>query len=59
MQFQEPLGDEQPTWVEVKLGEAAGILRTERFVATVGPACRYCAFRRTCPAKSEGEQVLA
>ena len=57
VQFQEALGDEQPTWVEVKLGSAAHLLRTERFVATVGPACRYCAYLTACPAQALGEQV--
>jgi ATP-dependent exoDNAse (exonuclease V) beta subunit len=57
VQFQEALGADEPTWVEVKLGEAAHILRTEAFAATVGPGCRYCAYRSTCPAKPEGEQV--
>ncbi|MDQ5974424.1 MAG: hypothetical protein QG661_1633, partial [Actinomycetota bacterium] len=57
VQFQEALGDEQPTWVEVKLGEAAHTLRSETFVATVGPACRYCSYRSSCPAQPQGEQV--
>ena len=58
VQFQDPLGPERPTWVEVKLGEAAHIVRTEAFVATVGPACTFCAFRSACPARAEGEQVI-
>jgi superfamily I DNA/RNA helicase/RecB family exonuclease len=57
VQFQEALGDEQPTWVERKLGQAAHLLRAEEIVATVGPACSYCAYRTTCPAKIQGEQV--
>lgn len=57
VQFQEPLGSQWPTWVEVKLGAAARTLRTEDFRATVGPACRYCAFRTSCPAYPEGESV--
>jgi RecB family exonuclease len=58
VQFQAPLGLGEPTWVEVKLGQAAHILRSEEFVATVGPACRYCAYRSTCPAQREGRQVM-
>jgi superfamily I DNA/RNA helicase/RecB family exonuclease len=63
VQFQEPLGDAssavgEPTWVEVRLGEAARILRDEGFVATAGPACAYCAYQTTCPAKARGEQVV-
>jgi RecB family exonuclease len=58
VQFQEALGPDEPTWVEVKLGEAAHILRTEAFVATPGPGCSYCAYKTACPAKIQGEQVL-
>jgi PD-(D/E)XK nuclease superfamily len=58
VQFQEALGPDEPTWVEVKLGEAARILRTEAFVATPGPGCSYCAYKSACPAKIQGEQVL-
>jgi hypothetical protein len=59
VQFQEALGASSPTWIETRLGEAAQILRREEFVATVGPACRYCAYRTACPAQAEGEQVLS
>jgi superfamily I DNA/RNA helicase/RecB family exonuclease len=59
VQFQEALGSEQPTWVEIRLGQAAHVLRAEEFVATVGPACTYCAYASTCPARVQGEQVLA
>lgn len=58
VQFQEPLGGQSPTWIEVRLGEAAHLIRTESFPATTGPACRFCAYRSACPAQPEGEQVL-
>jgi superfamily I DNA/RNA helicase/RecB family exonuclease len=58
VQFQEALDIERPTWIETRLGEAAELLRDEAFVATVGQGCRYCAYRTTCPAQPEGEQVL-
>ena len=57
VQIQEALGSAEPTWVEVRLGAAAQIVRTEAFTANVGPACRWCAYRSACPAKPEGEQV--
>jgi len=57
VQFQEALPPEWPTWVEVKLGAAARTLRTEEFTASVGPACRYCAFKTSCPAWPAGEPV--
>jgi superfamily I DNA/RNA helicase/RecB family exonuclease len=58
VQFQEALGADEPTWVEVKLGDAAHIIRTEQFVASPGPSCSYCAYKTSCPAKTQGEQVL-
>lgn len=58
VQFQDAIGSESPTWVELRLGEAAQVLRSEEFDATLGPQCRYCAYRSTCPARAEGEQVL-
>ena len=57
VQFQEALSQEWPTWVEVKLGAAARTLRTEDFTATAGHACRYCAFKTSCPAWPAGEPV--
>ena len=57
VQFQEALPSQSPTWVEVKLGEAAHAIRTEVFSATLGSSCRFCAYRTSCPARSDGEQV--
>jgi hypothetical protein len=47
-----------PTWVHRRLGEAAMIIRAERHDARVGPACRYCPFRGSCPAQPTGQQVV-
>lgn len=59
VQFQQPIPSEGsgPTWVELKLGQAAEVLRDDTIRATVGSACRFCAFATACPAQSEGEQV--
>lgn len=57
VQFQEALPAESPTWVEVKLGEAAQTIRTEAFAATLGSSCRFCVYRTACPAQPDGEQV--
>ena len=56
VQFQDPLGDDAPTWVEVKLGEAVGLVRAEDFPAKTGDQCRYCAYTDSCPAR--GQQVV-
>lgn len=43
---------QSPTWIEVKLGEAAEIIRTESFTPKVNPSCRYCPYKRVCPTTS-------
>ena len=58
VQFQPALDGPSPTWVEVRLGSAAEIIRSESFPAQVSHACSHCAYRRACPAQSQGEQVI-
>ena len=48
----------QPTWVHRRLWQAARLIRSERFDARVGPTCRYCPFRGSCPAQAAGRQVV-
>ena len=48
-----------PTWVHARLAEAAALVRAERHEARVGPGCRYCPFRGSCPAQSAGRQVVS
>ncbi len=50
--------DLQPTWVHRRLAVAAHLVRRERFVARVGPGCRYCPFAASCPARAAGRQVV-
>ena len=47
-----------PNWVHRRLIEAATVIRSERHDARVGPACRYCPFRGSCPAQATGQQVV-
>ena len=49
---------EQPTWVHRRLADAAQIIRSEHHDARIGPACRYCPFRTSCPAQPAGQQVV-
>jgi superfamily I DNA/RNA helicase/RecB family exonuclease len=49
---------EQPTWVHRRLAEAAQIIRSEDHDARIGPGCRYCRFRTSCPAQPAGQQVV-
>lgn len=50
--------DLQPTWVHRRLAVAAHLVRRERFVARIGPGCRYCPFAASCPAQPAGRQVV-
>jgi hypothetical protein len=49
---------EQPTWVHRRLADAAHLIRSEHHDARIGPACRYCPFRTSCPAQPAGQQVV-
>jgi superfamily I DNA/RNA helicase/RecB family exonuclease len=49
---------EQSTWVHRRLADAAHIIRGEHHDARIGPACRYCPFRTSCPAQPAGQQVV-
>lgn len=40
------------TWVHARLAQAARIVRAEEFAARIGPACSWCAFATSCPARS-------
>ncbi len=51
--------DQQPTWVHRRLAVAAHLVRQERFVARVGPGCRWCSFAASCPAVPTGRQVVS
>jgi hypothetical protein len=53
VQIQEAINfEDSPTWIEVKLGEAAEIIRSEAFVPQVNPSCRYCSYTLVCPTQS-------
>lgn len=58
VQFQEPLEDAAPTWIEVELGAAAQLLREERFEARAGTSCTFCSYQPACPAQPRGTQVV-
>ncbi|MEU0280189.1 ATP-dependent DNA helicase [Streptomyces sp. NPDC006195] len=55
VQAQEPLGGE---WVGELLTTAAGRVLDERFTPTTGQHCAHCAFRASCSAQPEGQQVV-
>jgi len=57
IQAQPPIGD-GVTWVDIALESADATVRSEEFVARPGDSCRFCAFRRACPASDEGREVL-
>ncbi|MCL2315921.1 MAG: ATP-dependent helicase [Actinomycetia bacterium] len=41
-----------PTWAHARLARAAALLRAGQFEARPGSACRACAFRQDCPART-------
>ena len=54
----DPVAAGQPTWVHRRLLAGATVVREERFAARVGPGCRYCPFRGSCPAHASGRQLV-
>ena len=46
------------TWVDDALRTADELVRAESFPARPGESCRFCSFRRACPASEEGREVL-
>jgi RecB family exonuclease len=58
LQVQPPLaGDDEPGWAdELVMGTAEG-MGGARFLATVGPACQFCAVRSSCPVQPEGRVI--
>ena len=57
IQAQGPIGG-GATWVDDALAAADRHVRAEAFPARPGDSCRFCAFRRACPALDEGREVL-
>ncbi|MEV4976365.1 ATP-dependent helicase [Streptomyces scopuliridis] len=55
VQAQGPLAGE---WVGELLTTAAGRVLDERFTPTTGQHCGHCAFRASCSAQPEGQQVV-
>jgi superfamily I DNA/RNA helicase/RecB family exonuclease len=55
----DPSGRQELTWVEHMLADAALTVRSERFHAVVSPKmCRTCDFASSCPARSEGREII-
>lgn len=49
----------QPTWIHAHLARATQIIRAADWFAMVNDGCRYCPFATSCPAQSQGRQVVA
>jgi RecB family exonuclease len=45
-------------WAEEMLAEVAAAVGGNRFIATVGPACRGCGVASSCPARAEGRRIV-
>ncbi|MER7704884.1 ATP-dependent DNA helicase [Kitasatospora sp. NPDC097605] len=56
VQRQDP--PEGEPWIENLLADAAGRILAERFVPRTGGGCDRCAFRRSCSAQRDGDQLV-
>jgi RecB family exonuclease len=50
--------DSDPQWVDQILAAAVDVMSGERFAATPGSWCSFCAFTASCPAVDHGRQVI-
>jgi RecB family exonuclease len=58
LQTQRPLSaDDAPGWAQTLVTETAQGMAGSDFVATVGPACTFCAVSSSCPVQPEGKVI--
>ncbi|EFC81514.1 ATP-dependent DNA helicase [Parafrankia sp. EUN1f] len=58
VQAQEALPTDGRVWIDDLVEDAVRTITSESFRPTPGDACTMCSFRRSCPARPEGEQVI-
>jgi RecB family exonuclease len=58
LQEQAPLSaDDDPGWAQTLVTDTAEGMAGSDFVATIGPACTFCAVRSSCPVQPEGRVI--
>jgi len=58
LQEQAPLSsDDDPGWAQALVMDTAVGMAGSDFVATIGPACTFCAVRSSCPVQPEGRVI--
>jgi len=58
LQEQAPLSvDEDPGWAQALVTDTAQGMAGSDFLATIGPACTFCAVRSSCPVQPEGKVI--
>ena len=46
-------------WIEHRLAEAAEIVRSEKFIPTLGEGCALCRIKNACPLQAQGKPVIS
>ncbi|MHB1474300.1 MAG: RecB family exonuclease, partial [Dermatophilaceae bacterium] len=58
LQTQSPLStDDDPGWAQALVTDTAAGMAGRDFLATIGPACTFCAVRSSCPVQPEGRVI--
>ena len=58
LQEQQPLAAaENPGWAQTLVADTAEGMAGSDFLATIGPACTFCAVRSSCPVQPEGKVI--
>jgi RecB family exonuclease len=53
------LREAEPSWIESTMFEAAEIVRNEKFLPTLGDACKFCPIKNACPLTANGKPVIS
>ncbi len=53
------LREAEPSWIESKMFDAAELVRGEKFVPTLGDACKFCPIKNACPLTPNGKPVIS
>lgn len=46
-------------WIEHRLAEAAEIVRSEKYIPTLGEGCALCRIKNACPLQAQGKPVIS
>lgn len=55
---QDAITDPEENWAKTMIIQAAEVMASNCFTATLNPMCRVCPVRRSCPLQTEGQHIV-